>query len=180
MELTMKLQRVGQTATREVEITGRRGSAVSARIDGRELEAIVERVADGSWMMRIGGNRVRINAARRKDSILVAAGAASFEFKPAETQRKRARSGLASPLVEAPMPGRVLKILVEEGAKVSAGDALVVIEAMKMETTLYAEGAGMIAKVWVVDGQMVDHGATLIELSPLRDSSSGESLPPGR
>jgi biotin carboxyl carrier protein len=131
-------------------------------------------------MIRIGGNPTRVNAARSKGLILVAAGAASFEFRLAQTGSARPRSGFASPLVEAPMPGKVLKILVVEGAKVSAGDALIVLEAMKMETTLYAEGAGMIAKVRVVAGQMVDHGATLIELSPLRDSSSGESPPPGR
>jgi len=176
----MKLRRLGQTLPREVEIISHQGSVISARIDDQTIRAILERTADGSFMIRIGSHRVRINAVRSKGSILVAAGPASFEFKAVEAAESRPRIGLASPRVEAPMPGRVLKILVVEGAEVGAGDGLLVLEAMKMETTLYAEGAGMIAKVLVVQGQMVDHGDTLIELSPLRDSSNAESPPRGR
>ena len=75
----------------------------------------------------------------------------------------------------APMPGKVLKILVSEGDTVAAGDLLVVLEAMKMETTLFAEGAAVIRKIGVTAGQMVDHGAVLLELSPAADSSASES-----
>lgn len=176
----MKLRRLGQTIAREVEIIGRQDSVISVRIDDQEISAILERTADGSLTIRIGDSRMRINAARSKGSILVAAGPASFEFKPVEAPESRPRVGLASPRVEAPMPGRVLKILVVEGAEVGPGDGLLVLEAMKMETTLYAEGQGTIAKILVVAGQMVDHGDTLIELSPLRDSSAAESPPEGR
>jgi|SRR5271166_1620395 len=174
----MKLRRVGQIGTREVEIVGREGSRVSARIDGRDVGAIVERLADGSTMVTIAGRRTRTSAAWSKDSILVAAGAASFEFRPVQEGKARPKSRLASPVVEAPMPGKVLKVLVEKGVNISAGDALIVLEAMKMETTLYAEGAGVISKICVVEGQMVDHGAKLIELSPVRDSAGGESPVP--
>ncbi len=65
------------------------------------------------------------------------------------------------------MPGKVLKILVEERQQVEAGSPLLVLEAMKMETTLYAEAPAVVAKIQVLAGAMVDHGATLIELSPL-------------
>jgi biotin carboxyl carrier protein len=60
----------------------------------------------------------------------------------------------------------VLNILVTEGESVEHGQALVVIEAMKMETTLYAESAAMVKKIHVVAGAMVDHGAVMIEFSP--------------
>ena len=74
--------------------------------------------------------------------------------------------GLAAPEIDAPMPGKVLKVLVAEGQPVEHGDPLIVLEAMKMETTLYAESPAIVARVCVEAGQMVDHGARLIELSP--------------
>ncbi|HEV2169893.1 MAG TPA: acetyl-CoA carboxylase biotin carboxyl carrier protein subunit, partial [Candidatus Binatus sp.] len=78
----------------------------------------------------------------------------------------------------APMPGKVLKLLVRDGDLVEAGQALVVIEAMKMETTLAAESAAIVKHVRVEEGQTVDHGAVLIELSPPPVSSSRQSAPP--
>jgi 3-methylcrotonyl-CoA carboxylase alpha subunit len=85
--------------------------------------------------------------------------------------------GLTAPEVDAPMPGKVLKVLVAEGQPVAPGDPLIVLEAMKMETTLYAESAAMVAKICVVDGQMVDHGARLIELSPVATSAKPPESP---
>jgi biotin carboxyl carrier protein len=79
--------------------------------------------------------------------------------------------------VTAPMPGKVLKVLVHDGDLVEAGQPLVVIEAMKMETTLAAESAAMVKQVRVDEGQTVDHGAVLIELSPPPASSGREAAP---
>ena len=62
---------------------------------------------------------------------------------------RRCAAWLAAPEVTAPMPGKVLKILVAEGDSVEAGDALAVLEAMKMETTLYAESAATVKKIHV-------------------------------
>ena len=75
------------------------------------------------------------------------------------------------------MPGKVLKVLVRDGDLVEAGQPLVVIEAMKMETTLAAESAAIVKQVRVEEGQTVDHGAVLIELSPPPASSDRESAP---
>ncbi len=137
-----------------------------ARIDGVEITAEVEALADGSTMVRVGDTKLRIFGARIRNSILVAAGPATFEFVPIEGRAGAARHGLAAPEVTAPMPGKVLKILVAEGDSVEHGQALVVIEAMKMETTLYAESAAVVKKIHVAAGAMVDHGAVMIEFSP--------------
>jgi biotin carboxyl carrier protein len=64
--------------------------------------------------------------------------------------------------------------LVAEGATVAAGEPLIVLEAMKMETTLYAESGAVVKKVRAEPGAMVDHGTVLLELSPA-DSSKPES-----
>jgi biotin carboxyl carrier protein len=67
--------------------------------------------------------------------------------------------------------------LVKDGDLVEAGQPLVVIEAMKMETALAAESAALVKRVLVVEGQTVDHGAVLIELSPPPVSSAAQSPP---
>jgi len=174
----MKLKRVGAARAFDVEIVGRDGSVVRARIDGVEITAEVEALADGSTMVRIADNKLRVCGARTRNSILVAAGPASFEFVPIEGRAGAARHGLAAPEVTAPMPGKVLKILVAEGESVEHGQALVVIEAMKMETTLYAESAAVVKRIHVAAGAMVDHGAVMIEFNPAPAvPSTSESTP---
>lgn len=68
------------------------------------------------------------------------------------------------PQVLAPMPGKVLQVLVEAGQSVAIGDGLIIVEAMKMEHRIAAEGEAVVRAVHVVAGQMVDGGAVLVEL----------------
>ena len=70
----------------------------------------------------------------------------------------------------APMPGQVLKILVVVGQQVSAGDGLVVLEAMKMEQTLRASTAGVVEAVLVKPGDVVAPGDTLVEIAAVLSS----------
>ena len=68
--------------------------------------------------------------------------------------------------LRAPMPGLVVKVLVEDGQEVQAGDGLVIVEAMKMENELRAEGDGVVASVRVQPGDTVDRDELLIEFRP--------------
>lgn len=67
-------------------------------------------------------------------------------------------------VVTAPMPGLVVRVGVEEGQRVEAGQGLVVVEAMKMENELRAPHAGVVARVHVTAGQPVEKGAALVTL----------------
>ena len=64
--------------------------------------------------------------------------------------------------VVAPMQGTILKVLVEEGQALSAGDAVVVLEAMKMETTIAADRDGSVAEVRVAVGETVGAGQVVV------------------
>src|SRR5207248_6989401 len=66
--------------------------------------------------------------------------------------------------VTAPMPGTVIRVLVEPGARVSARQALVVLEAMKMETPLPSPYDATVKAVHVAEGDRVGGGALLVEL----------------
>jgi acyl-CoA carboxylase subunit alpha len=72
------------------------------------------------------------------------------------TQRESANS---------PMPGQVLRILVQEGQQVRAGDSLVVLEAMKMEQTIRTSMDGVVKSILVVAGQVVMPGQMLVQIS---------------
>ncbi len=71
---------------------------------------------------------------------------------------------LALPQILAPMPGKVLQVLVHGGQEVAAGDGLLILEAMKMEHRLTAPAPARVGAVHVEPGQMVDGGAVLVEL----------------
>jgi pyruvate carboxylase subunit B len=73
----------------------------------------------------------------------------------------------AQTMLKAPMPGLVLRVLVEVGTTVVAGTALLALEAMKMENELKAAGAGVVAAVLVTPGQAVEKGQQLLEIRPL-------------
>ncbi|WML51880.1 pyruvate carboxylase [Neobacillus sp. PS3-12] len=67
--------------------------------------------------------------------------------------------------IAASMPGTVLKVLVEKGEKVERGDHLMITEAMKMETTVQATFSGVVKDLYVANGDAIQTGDLLIELS---------------
>lgn len=66
--------------------------------------------------------------------------------------------------VTAPMPGNVLDVLVKVGDTVSAGQTVVILEAMKMENEIVAEVAGTVTAVSCKNGDVVDTGAVLVSV----------------
>ena len=67
--------------------------------------------------------------------------------------------------VTAPMPGNILKILVNPGQQVSEGDVLIILEAMKMENEIVAPKSGSVAQILVTKGSTVETGATLVVIA---------------
>jgi propionyl-CoA carboxylase alpha chain len=81
-------------------------------------------------------------------------------------------AGLRGSLI-APMPGSIVRVLAEVGTVVAPGQALVVIEAMKMEHEVVAPSAGEVLEIHVGPGQQVDSGQPLLRLgSPGEDDGS--------
>ena len=73
--------------------------------------------------------------------------------------------------VRAPMPGLVVRLEVEVGQRVAAGQGVVIIEAMKMENELKAEADGVVAAVHVSAGQAVEKGTVLVEFEAEQESA---------
>ena len=121
-------------------VAGRLWSVV---IDGQAHE-VAYLGADRVW---VDGDEVRLEVA---DERAIAAG------------RGVGRSADARQEIRAPMPGLLKRVHVVEGAAVGVGDALVTLEAMKMENELRAMQAGTIVHIAVTEGTKVEGGALLI------------------
>jgi len=76
----------------------------------------------------------------------------------------RANDAAGKAVAHAPMPGTIIAVPVEVGATVQEGDALVVLESMKLEVTLRAEISGTVAEIAVVAGQAVEKDGLLVRL----------------
>lgn len=72
----------------------------------------------------------------------------------------------------APMNGSIVRVLVAPGQPVQAGDALIVVEAMKMEHSIRAPRTGVISAVFCSEGEMVAEGAVLVELEEVSDDAA--------
>jgi biotin carboxyl carrier protein len=119
-------------------------------IDGRPLTLSVEAVGRGRWALTSKGERWEMEVLdERTRHIRSLAGGGD--------QRR------AAGVLKAPMPGLVVRVQVQPGAQVSAGDPLVVLEAMKMENELKAGAAGTVKSVRVGPGEAVEKGQILVE-----------------
>lgn len=148
-----------------IEVDGEPLSAV------RVLEATPERVD-----LEVGGVRRsisvhRVGAVAYVDSALGSTALVEVPRFPDPSSARHAGSLLA------PMPGVVVRVLAAPGARVSAGQALIVLEAMKMEHTVTAPADGTVIDVCVAPGDQIDAGQTLAVVADTAETEDcGEGL----
>jgi biotin carboxyl carrier protein len=150
---------------RRVELpsgVGTGAGAVECVVDGRSVVADVKVLQAGVMSLLIDGRQYR--CVLDGDGVVI--GGRRFEFEvedPRSLQGTRgAGAGTDGPRpVKAPMPGRVVRVLVEAGQEVEEGQAVVVIEAMKMQNELKSPKAGRVAKIAVAVGDTVGSGDVL-------------------
>jgi acetyl/propionyl-CoA carboxylase alpha subunit len=134
-------------------VSGVDGTPVRTVTIGNAVHRVVVRrgAARGAYTLWVGGFRFEVEALdERTRSIRELAGASSGATGP-------------RPLT-APMPGLIVRVNVQIGETVQAGQGLVVMEAMKMENELRAHAAGRVKTILASPGMAVEKGATLIEL----------------
>ena len=121
--------------------------------DGKAYRAAIETANfnDKTMSIKINGNTYEISIEDSYDLLVKEMG-----LSTANSQK------LTN--VKAPMPGLVLDILVQPDQEIAKGDALLVLEAMKMENDLKAEGDGIVKSIEVTKGTAVDKGQIIIEM----------------
>jgi biotin carboxyl carrier protein len=148
--------------------TARGGEVYVVLLDGRSLEVDVRAAGRGYLSLLVDGRSVEAAVQRQDAGFAVAVGDAILEVALTEAVRGLAgapRKAAAGPSrVSAPMPGRLVRVLVAAGEDVAAGQGLVVMEAMKMENEIRAPRAGRVREVPVQERQAVETGALLVLL----------------
>ena len=91
---------------------------------------------------------------------------------PAEFNLETSAVGEGGSNITSPMPGKVIKIVVNEGASVAKGDLLLVVEAMKMENNILSPADAVVDRINVAAGDLVDSNITLVHLSAQPDKQS--------
>ena len=137
------------------------------RIESEEESAEIRWVttATGELAFDLDGRRCRASVARQGDGLTVTLDDAAWPLIYLERPLPSGGDGEVAGRLAAPMPGKVLAVLVEAGAAVKRGQLLMVLEAMKMEHAIAAPGDGVVAAVHYAVGDFVEEGALLLTLA---------------
>lgn len=160
----------GHSGPAELTLT-RNGSDVAfswKSADGELVETAVSavEVEPGAYSVLIDGRSylARVITAPRGLEIDIAGRRYPVEVRDPRGNGRKTRSGFGEGRISAPMPGKVVRVLVAEGDTVEMGDGVVVVEAMKMQNEMKAPKAGRIANLLVSEGSTVAAGETLAEI----------------
>lgn len=140
------------------------GSRHRVVVDGREYAVEAHPIDEHTLVLEIGGRRETVHVARAGEDRFAAVGGEIHRFSTDSPALHGDMAALAEPEVRAPMPGKVLQVLVAAGDAVEPGDGLLLLEAMKMENRLTASAKGEVAEVRVAAGDMVSGGQVLVVL----------------
>jgi biotin carboxyl carrier protein len=137
----------------------------SCRLDGRDVEVDAVLARPDVLSLRIGNQAYEVKCERVAGEMHLWVGSARFaaEVRDPRSLRGRVRTTDDSGprKLTAPMPGKVVRILVSAGVEVEAGAGILVVEAMKMQNELKSPKKGTIQKIFVSEGATVNSGDVL-------------------
>ena len=152
--------------TRVVELS-RSNDAWRISLDGTELDTSVVEVAPNTFSVLLHGESHQIRIAPRTDGTLILhSGLAEYHAEVTDSRLWRGRKHGAITAegrqqITAPMPGKVVRVLVSEGDAVEAGQGLLVVEAMKMQNEIRSPKDGKVEKLLAKENQPVNAGDVL-------------------
>ena len=159
--------------TARIEMLNRAGNKILLAVDDRKYELDVVMVEKGVYSILYNGHSYNIELIEGKSSkeYIVNTFARSFlaEIIDAETKylnnRLHGTENKGGNEISSPMPGKVVKIHVSIGEHVSAGQTLIVVEAMKMQSEFKATADQVITEILVKEGDTVNTHQIMIKLS---------------
>lgn len=157
-------------SVRVVELEGNAGHW-QVSIDGRPVDADAVEITPHSISILLDGRSYSVRVAQTRDgSLKLQTALHEFIAEVADPRawRGRRHGGLEAQgrqQVSAPMPGKVVRVLVNEGDKVEAGQGLLVVEAMKMQNEIRSPKTGTVERLLAKGGQAVTAGEVLCVIS---------------
>jgi biotin carboxyl carrier protein len=177
MKLHAQLRRGSKTLEHEVELVAQESANGVRRfwIGSQPGEAHCEEITPGVYSLLVNGRSYEASVWKRPGDApglagpyVVVVGPRRYVVELRDPRRwRRAGSSLEAEgpqEILAPMPGKVVKLLVTEGQQVERDQGLLVIEAMKMQNELRAPRAGRVERVYTAEGQGVETSARLLRL----------------
>ncbi len=152
--------------TREVELE-RNGESWHISLDGQPVEADAVEIAPNTMSILLGGQSHEIRIMPLTDGTLeLQSGLAEFTAEVIDPRAWRGRrhgvlEAEGRQQVLAPMPGKVIRLLVKAGDRVEAGQGLLVVEAMKMQNEIRSPKSGTVERLLAKEGQPVNAGEVL-------------------
>lgn len=167
----MKYEVVINGAVRKVEfaLPGEDTSFLTFSIDDREVCADAARISHSAYSILIGGRSLEVRVEEKSDQLLVRTAGREFRVEIFDPRSWRRGKGGGIKLegrqqLIAPMPGKIVRVLAEPGEQVTAGQGLLVIEAMKMQNEVRSPKSGTVEKL-AKEGQTVNAGEVLAIVS---------------
>ncbi|MFO8128401.1 MAG: biotin/lipoyl-containing protein [Bacteroidales bacterium] len=151
-----------------VEMISREEDRVILSIDGRKYEADIVMVENGVYSLILDNkshNIELIELENKKYLVNTYSKSYNIDIIDAETKylmSRRKDDALEETVISSPMPGKVVKIMVNEGDEVKAGDTVIVVSAMKMESEYKVKTDRTIKSIKVREGQTVNSHQPLI------------------
>jgi biotin carboxyl carrier protein len=150
-----------------VEVT-QRGDKYRVVIDEKDLQVDAVHLQGFALSLIVGRRSARCDIEpKREGKLAVLVGDTVHRLELLDERRLRLRKAsskfsLEGPQrIDAPMPGKVVRVLVKVGDEVQEGQGLVVVEAMKMENELRSPKAGKVVELLAVEGAAVESGSKL-------------------
>jgi biotin carboxyl carrier protein len=141
-------------------------SRMAGTVDGRNIEADAVKISTGVYSILLDGRSLEVTVEETAEGLRVCAAGREFQVEISDPRSWRIRhsGGIEvegrQPVV-APMPGKIVSVLVAPGQNVEAGRGLFVIEAMKMQNEIRSPKSGTVERLLVKEGQTVGAGETL-------------------
>jgi acetyl/propionyl-CoA carboxylase alpha subunit len=154
--------RAGETVEVDVRLANGR---LHGTVGGEPVDAGVERAGAREVVLRLGDRTVRAVVAADGRDVLVAVEGRAYRLSPVDADDADVAGGAAAaaaPLSTSPMTGVVTKVAVGPGDAVEPGAVLFVVEAMKMEYVVRAEGAAVVEQVRRKTGERVSQGEVVV------------------
>jgi 3-methylcrotonyl-CoA carboxylase alpha subunit len=144
----------------------RRAGGMAMVVGDRTCAIALRRLEAGEAVVSVDGRPQRVWIAQQGDEIFVHAGGRSWRIRAVDDLDAAQGHGPGDDAIVAPMPGTIVSVAVAPGAAVKRGDTIIVIESMKLESSLKAPRDGVVAALPLAQGATFDRGAVLATLEP--------------
>jgi len=158
--------RIDDGAPQDVVVTRIENRYAAIWIDGKEHRALLRPVG-AAFEICLDDHTEPIWLVVDRDVVFIHAFGRSWSAEVIDPAERSALDGDQTDVITAPMPGMVITVAVEPGEAVTAGQPLVIIESMKMQSEIVAWRDGVVERVHLQVGETFDRGAGLVELEPL-------------